>query len=431
MKKFSQSLGLLFSVIFVVTSVAVVSAEERVSANSCLDTGVGCKVGMTGPRGGIIFYDAGSQQWWGRFLEAERRATRARSIWGSTDSIYGVAGNVAAQRQSMAIGMGRVNTAVMRASGSPLATLHTSEGSDWYIPSKDELDTLYNFRTANPRTFLYRSVPFWTSTESEDSFAWYQLFQDGTQFTDENKVGQSNGNKQLRKSQVHIGSSFPSLPFHLVAMRSFPAGVGVKPTASTTSVTGNSCTNEGPCAVGDTGPAGGIVFYDAGPRSSGDRYFEVGPVETEVAGIPWKPLTFNDKQTPLYIGTASASAKVQRVLAKAFGMGEANTSKIVQRYRGGNYPARYASTLVFGGYNDWYLPSKEELRLVYRTLGTATPRLGNLGKSFYWTSSEYDLNNAWTVNFKDGQEFDREKWRVPDAAIGMKAIRTRPIRSFR
>jgi hypothetical protein len=86
--------------------------------------------------------------------------------------------------------------------------------------------------------------------------------------------------------------------------------------------------------------------------------------------------------------------------------------------------------LVFGGFDDWYLPSKEELRLVYRTLGTATPRLGNFGKSFYWTSSEYDLNNAWTVNFKDGQEFDREKWLVPNAANGMKAIRTRPIRSF-
>jgi hypothetical protein len=182
--------------------------------------------------------------------------------------------------------------------------------------------------------------------------------------------------------------------------------------------------------VGDTGPAGGIVFYDAGPRSSGDRYFEVGPVETEVAGVPWKPLTFNDKQTPLYIGTASASAKVQRMLAKAFGMGEANTSKIVQRYRGGNYPARYASTLVFGGFDDWYLPSKEELRLVYRNLGAVVPRLGNFGKSFYWTSSEYDLNNAWTVNFKDGQEFDREKWLVPNADTGLKAIRTRPIRSF-
>jgi hypothetical protein len=372
-------------------------------------------------------------KWWGRYLEASP-ITKGRGLpWSlkSAESVY-VGENILRQ----GIGWGRENTtAIVAQNGegkyaAKFVDDYSANGkSDWFLPSRDELDVVYNasVTVGAPKVL---PMPYWTSSENSAKYAWYQLFQDGTQFTDENKVGQSNGNKQLRKSQVHIGSSFPSLPFHLVAMRSFPAGVGVKPTASTTSLTGSSCTNEGPCAVGDTGPAGGIVFYDAGPRSSGDRYFEVGPVETEVAGIPWKPLTFNDKQTPLYIGTASASAKVQRVLAKAFGMGEANTSKIVQRYRGGNYPARYASTLVFGGYNDWYLPSKEELRLVYRTLGTATPRLGNLGKSFYWTSSEYDLNNAWTVNFKDGQEFDREKWRVPDAAIGMKAIRTRPIRSF-
>jgi hypothetical protein len=378
-------------------------------------------------------YDAGEVKWWGRYLEASP-ITKGRGLpWSlkSAESVY-VGENILRQ----GIGWGRENTtAIVAQNGegkyaAKFVDDYSANGkSDWFLPSRDELDVVYNasVTVGAPKVL---PMPYWTSSENSAKYAWYQLFQDGTQFTDENKVGQSNGNKQLRKSQVHIGSSFPSLPFHLVAMRSFPAGVGVKPTASTTSLTGSSCTNEGPCAVGDTGPAGGIVFYDAGPRSSGDRYFEVGPVETEVAGIPWKPLTFNDKQTPLYIGTASASAKVQRVLAKAFGMGEANTSKIVQRYGKGNYPARYASTLVFGGYNDWYLPSKEELRLVYRTLGTATPRLGNLGKSFYWTSSEYDLNNAWTVNFKDGQEFDREKWRVPDAAIGMKAIRTRPIRSF-
>jgi hypothetical protein len=378
-------------------------------------------------------YDAGEVKWWGRYLEASP-ITKGRGLpWSlkSAESVY-VGENILRQ----GIGWGRENTtAIVAQNGegkyaAKFVDDYSANGkSDWFLPSRDELDVVYNasVTVGAPKVL---PMPYWTSSENSAKYAWYQLFQDGTQFTDENKVGQSNGNKQLRKSQVHIGSSFPSLPFRLVAMRSFPAGVGVKPTASTTSLTGSSCTNEGPCAVGDTGPAGGIVFYDAGPRSSGDRYFEVGPVETEVAGIPWKPLTFNDKQTPLYIGTASASAKVQRVLAKAFGMGEANTSKIVQRYRGGNYPARYASTLVFGGYNDWYLPSKEELRLVYRTLGTATPRLGNFGKSFYWTSSEYDLNNAWTVNFKDGQEFDREKWRVPDAAIGMKAIRTRPIRSF-
>ena len=413
-------------------SLAATAVPVTASSRSCA-LGGACKVGDVGPGGGMVVYDAGEVKWWGRYLEA-LSITKGRGLpWSlkSAESVY-VGENILRQ----GIGWGRENTtAIVAQNGegkyaAKFVDDYSANGkSDWFLPSRDELDVVYNasVTVGAPKVL---PMPYWTSSENSAKYAWYQLFQDGTQFTDENKVGQSNGNKQLRKSQVHIGSSFPSLPFHLVAMRSFPAGVGVKPTASTTSLTGSSCTNEGPCAVGDTGPAGGIVFYDAGPRSSGDRYFEVGPVETEVAGIPWKPLTFNDKQTPLYIGTASASAKVQRVLAKAFGMGEANTSKIVQRYRKGNYPARYASTLVFGGFSDWYLPSKEELRLVYRTLGTATPRLGNLGKSFYWTSSEYDLNNAWTVNFKDGQEFDREKWRVPDAAIGMKAIRTRPIRSF-
>jgi hypothetical protein len=372
-------------------------------------------------------------KWWGRYLEA-LPITKGRGLPWSLKTTEPVFASENILRQG--IGWGRENTAAIvmqNGEGKYAAKFvddYSANGkSDWFLPSRDELDVVYNasVTVGAPKVL---PMPYWTSSENSAKYAWYQLFQDGTQFTDENKVGQSNGNKQLRKSQVHVGSGFPSLPFHVVAMRSFPAGVGVKPAASTTSLTGNSCTNEGPCAVGDTGPAGGIVFYDARLRSSGDRYFEVGPVETEVAGVPWKPLTFNDMQTPLYIGTASASAKVQRVLAKAVGMGETNTSKIVQRYRGGNYPARYASTLVFGGYDDWYLPSKEELRLVYRNLSTATPRLGNFGKSFYWTSSEYDLNNAWTVNFKDGQEFDREKWLVPNAATGMKAIRTRPIRSF-
>ena len=410
----------------------VVAAPASASARTCSVGGV-CKVGDIGPGGGTVVFDAGEVKWWGRFLEALPLA-KGRGLPWSVKTVESAYAGETVLRQG--IGWGRENTtAIVAQNGEEkyaakfVDDFSTRGKSDWFLPSRDELDAVYNASiiVGTPKVL---PMPYWTSSENSAKYAWYQLFQDGTQFTDENKVGQSNGNKQLRKSQVHAGSSFPSLPFHVVAMRSFPAGIGTKPSGSSVTMTGNSCTSTGPCVVGDIGPAGGIVFHDAGPRSAGDRYFEVGPVETEVAGIPWKPLTFNDKQTPLYIGNAKVSAKVQRVLAKGFGMGEGNTSQIVQRYRRGDYPARYASTLVFGGFDDWYLPSKEELRLVYRTLGTATPRLGSFGKSFYWTSSEYDLNNAWTVNFKDGQEFDREKWLVPNSDTGMKAIRTRPIRSF-
>ena len=411
---------------------AATAVPANASSRTCA-LGGACKVGGIGPGGGTVVYDAGEVKWWGRYLEALPLA-KGRGLPWSLKTVEPVFSGENFLRQG--IGWGRENTTaiVMQNGEDKYAAKFVDDfvvngKSDWFLPSRDELDVVYNasITVGAPKVL---PMPYWTSSENSMKYAWYQLFQDGTQFTDENKVGQNVGNKQLPKSQVHAGSSFPSLPFHLVAMRSFPAGTGAKPSAASVRLTGNSCSNSGPCSVGDVGPAGGIIFHDAGPRSAGDRYFEVGSVETEVAGIPWKPLAFNDVKTPLYIGTPNVSAKVQRVLAKAFGMGEANTSQIAQRYRGGNYPARYASTLVFGGFDDWYLPSKEELRLVYRTLGTATPRLGNFGKSFYWTSSEYDLNNAWTVNFKDGQEFDREKWLVPNSDTGMKAIRTRPIRSF-
>ena len=411
---------------------AATAVPANASSRTCA-LGGACKVGGIGPGGGTVVYDAGEVKWWGRYLEALPLA-KGRGLPWSLKTVEPVFSGENFLRQG--IGWGRENTTaiVMQNGEDKYAAKFVDDfvvngKSDWFLPSRDELDVVYNasITVGAPKVL---PMPYWTSSENSMKYAWYQLFQDGTQFTDENKVGQNVGNKQLPKSQVHAGSSFPSLPFHLVAMRSFPAGTGAKPSAASVRLTGNSCSNSGPCSVGDVGPAGGIIFHDAGPRSAGDRYFEVGPAETEVAGIPWKPLAFSDVMTPLYIGTTNVSAKVQRVLAKAFGMGEANTSQIAQRYRGGNYPARYASTLVFGGFDDWYLPSKEELRLVYRTLGTATPRLGNFGKSFYWTSSEYDLNNAWTVNFKDGQEFDREKWLVPNSDTGMKAIRTRPIRSF-
>ncbi|MEY3389008.1 MAG: hypothetical protein RLZ74_614, partial [Actinomycetota bacterium] len=56
---------------------------------------------------------------------------------------------------------------------------------DWYLPSKDELDALYNYRVQylGQPNVMWNALPMWSSSESEAGFAWYQLFQDGTQFT--------------------------------------------------------------------------------------------------------------------------------------------------------------------------------------------------------------------------------------------------------
>lgn len=45
---------------------------------------------------------------------------------------------------------------------------------------------------------------------------------------------------------------------------------------------------------------------------------------------------------------------------------------------------------VSGGYNDWYLPSNDELVLCFEA--------GVLSATDYWSSTEYDIINAYTIS---------------------------------
>jgi hypothetical protein len=357
MKKFPQLLGLFFAVIFVVTSVAVVSTEEHVSASTCLDTGVGCKVGMTGPRGGTIFYDAGIQQWWGRFLEAENTSTVAKGIWGDSNSIYGEPGNVAAQRQSMSIGMGRFNTAAMRKAGSPLAIGHTSADSDWYIPSKDELNELYDYR-AGQMVPLTAQIPMWTSSESENSFAWYQLFHDGTQFTDANGIlSEVKTNKSYMRSAEHVGSGFLSAPMEVNRVRAFPYFGGQPPAFNLVTATTENpqCASLATsCRIGDIGPGGGIVVYDAGSKQNWGQYLEVAPKSCEASRVAYS----TQGTTVLF------PANFVRIKSKKIGSGEVSTLLLKFDLS----PAALAATRTCNGLSDWFLPSKDELNEAFRWL---------------------------------------------------------------
>ncbi len=205
-----------------------------VQALTCQETGENCAVGERGPKGGIIFYDAGSQQWWGRYLEAKIGAEPIRKPWLYVRySIYELNGQEreverqkVLQRRSMAIGMGRDNTEALMNAGSPLVNAMFPTNEDWFLPSKDELDALYNYRVQNDGQgkAYWNSVPVWTSSESEPGFAWYQLFQDGTQFTDAQGILPGKKmNVDYLKSPMHTGSNFIQLPMNIIRVRAFPS----------------------------------------------------------------------------------------------------------------------------------------------------------------------------------------------------------------
>lgn len=101
-------------------------------------------IGDTGPGGGIVFYDAGSQQSWGRYLEA------APSTWnGGSDPTRAWSNSTSSVSTQRGIGFGAQNTAniiaVSSTAPAPTTAVAYQGGglSDWFLPSQDELYQLY------------------------------------------------------------------------------------------------------------------------------------------------------------------------------------------------------------------------------------------------------------------------------------------------
>jgi hypothetical protein len=277
----------------------------------------------------------------------------------------------------------------------------------------------------------------WTSSQASPTFVWYQLFQDGTQFTDANGIiPKLAGNKDFLKSPKHLGSGFEPTPFQVIGVSAFPNGQTSPAFKSVSATTANSACSAGGantvCNIGDIGPGGGIVFYDAGKDEYWGRYLEIAPKACEGIRIPWRPA---ENEKTVYQGLGKQTAAELRVLAKGVGMGKVNTRIITLALGTGAYAAKYAEDLNCSGVDDWFLPSKDELDLAYNRLaqnrvgGQDTP-VGGFNKGYYWTSSDYNNSTAWSQYFMDGQQFDRVQILSGNRLPPANPFRVRPIRAF-
>ncbi len=131
------------------------------------------------------------------------------------------------------------------------------------------------------------------------------------------------------------------------------------------------------------GPAGGKVFYDKGAYSNGWRYLEAAPSD-QISAIRW--------HNGSYITTGAT--------ATGIGSGSANTATIVTQQGTGSYAASLCANLVLGGYDDWFLPSKDELHAISGKRASIGGFPG--GYPWYWSSSEYDNQNADRECIYDG-----------------------------
>ena len=95
--------------------------------------------------------------------------------------------------------------------------------------------------------------------------------------------------------------------------------------------------------------------------------------------------------------------------------GLSNSNSIVGQAGHTSSAAKLCLDLVSGGQSDWYLPSIQELNMLWNNYYTVTRALSQisgatqLSNSVYWSSSENYLNYAWVFHFLLGDTYYRGK----------------------
>jgi len=203
-----------------------------------------------------------------------------------------------------------------------------------------------------------------------------------------------------------------------------------------------SCDNEKTYNIGDTGPAGGIIFYDVdadndedggagedGLKSSecGWRYLEgaltnvtIGSENTFCFGYYREEASSENKK--IVEGNEGALAVV--------GKGKSNTDALVKAFGNSayseasgntttsNYAAYVASSYTSGGYSDWFLPSACEIVKMMDVEG-----LNVTTSTVLWSSSERNGTNANAAPFEKTSGSYTDKAKSEKYAV-------RPVRRF-
>ena len=141
--------------------------------------------------------------------------------------------------------------------------------------------------------------------------------------------------------------------------------------------------------LGDTGPAGGCIFYEnPNYATDGWRYLEAAPFD-QSAGAKWGCFR-----------RAIAGAR-----GTAVGTGQQNTRDMLAACTEPGAAAALCATLTVNGVGGWFLPSRDELALMYRNLkaaGAGDFRDGGVADNFtYWASSQQTADMAVHIDFAD------------------------------
>ena len=147
-----------------------------------------------------------------------------------------------------------------------------------------------------------------------------------------------------------------------------------------------------PYELGETGPAGGIIFY----RSEGlisdveYHYLEAAPNSTELPEA--------------WASSGHETADITGANHTKLGSGKTNTAAILA-IDAAAPAAQKCDTWIANGFSDWFLPSREELHELFLQKDLFNPPLENVT---YYSSSQESSSKAWTEDFRNPVQIQDE-----------------------
>ena len=147
---------------------------------------------------------------------------------------------------------------------------------------------------------------------------------------------------------------------------------------------------------GDLGPANGFIFYvNPNYATDGWRYLEAAPFD-QSAGAKW----------------GCFRRAIQGARGTALGTGKQNTADILAACTDHETAASLCVNASINGFADWFLPSRDELAVMYKNLKAARVTdfgiVGSVDNVSYWTSTQQTTDMANHIDFADSgrQHYD-------------------------
>ena len=158
--------------------------------------------------------------------------------------------------------------------------------------------------------------------------------------------------------------------------------------------------------IGDDGPGGGIIFYHS------EAGFDVYEPDGSVKKCHYLEVSKFDLGKISWCSRKSGADCCNITTLTAVGAGRINTFKIIKSYHsGGTITKENCAALACNSYStattkagDWFLPSKDELNLLYQNLGKRVLLSNTTNDNWFWSSSQYYSCYAWGQRFSDGYQ---------------------------